>query len=82
MWHSPAAEESEKARCSSAASPKLFTFRGAGMQVSLIAMSRPPQTVALPPPLPLGIKDSLKEDLRLFDEGLFLLKGGLLEGDC
>jgi hypothetical protein len=64
VWHSPAAEESEKARCSSAASPKLFTFRETGMQVSLVAMSHPPQTVALPPPLPLGIKDPLKENME------------------
>jgi hypothetical protein len=39
------------------------------------------RTVAPPPCLPLGIKDWLKEDMRLFDDerlldvGVFLMKG-------
>jgi hypothetical protein len=44
------------------------------------------RTFAPPLCLPLGIKDPLKEDARLFafgilDMGVFW-KGGLLEGDC
>jgi hypothetical protein len=59
------------------------------MQVSLVTMSCPSLRTAAPPCLPLGIKDSLKEDARLFDGGAFgfldvgiFWKGGLLEGDC
>jgi hypothetical protein len=42
-------------------------------------------TAALPPCLPLGIKDSLKVDMRLLDErslldGEFLTEGKLLKG--
>jgi hypothetical protein len=56
-----------KAKCSTAAFSKLFTFREVGMQVPLVTMSRPSQRTAAPPPcLPLYIKDSLKED-RDFD---------------
>jgi hypothetical protein len=52
------AAEGGKAKCSTAAFPKLFT------------MSRPSlRTVAPLPCLPLDIKDSLKEDMRLFDGG-------------
>jgi hypothetical protein len=43
MWHSTAAEESKKERCSSAAFLKLFMFREAGTQVPLVTMSDPPQ---------------------------------------
>jgi hypothetical protein len=68
----PAAEEMEKAKCSTAAFPKLFTFREVRMQVSLVSVSLPsPRTVAAPPCLPLDIKDSLKEDRRLFDGRFF-----------
>jgi hypothetical protein len=52
----------------------LFTFRVQrnGRQVSIVTMSCPsPRTVALPPCLPLDIKDSLKEDVRLFGWGFF-----------
>jgi hypothetical protein len=40
-----------------------------------------------PPCLPLDIKDLMKEDVRLFDEGRLLdegvlAEGKLLEGDC
>jgi hypothetical protein len=72
-----ATEESEKATCSTAAFPNLFTFREVGMQVSLVTMSQPsPRTVAPPPCLPLDIKDLLKEDVRfLMGDGLI---GGLL----
>jgi hypothetical protein len=51
-------------------------------------MSRPSlRTIAPPPCLPLGIKDSLKEDERLLDEGKlfdggFLAEEKLLEEDC
>jgi hypothetical protein len=63
----PAAEQSEKAECSTAAFPKLLTFREVGMQISVVIMSRPsPRTVAPPPFLPLDIKDWLKEDGRVF----------------
>jgi hypothetical protein len=62
----PAAEESKKARCSTAAFPKLFTFREVGTQVSPVTMSRPSlRTVAPPPCLPVDVKDSLKEDERI-----------------
>jgi hypothetical protein len=65
----PASEES-KAECSSAAFPKLFRFREAGRQVSLVTMPCPSlRTVAPPPCLPVDIKDSLQEDTRLFDGG-------------
>jgi hypothetical protein len=40
-------------------------FREAGTQVSPVTMSHPFQRTAAPPCLPLGIKDSLKEDARL-----------------
>jgi hypothetical protein len=56
----PAAEESEKARCSSADFPKLFN---AGFSCHNI-MSLP-ENVALPR-LPLDIKDSLKVDAKVF----------------
>jgi hypothetical protein len=71
----------------------LFKFREAGRQVPLVTMSHPSlRTAASPPCLPLGIKDSLKEDRRLlderklfgegrlFDEGRLLEEGGLLKG--
>jgi hypothetical protein len=59
----PATEESEKAKFSRAAFPKLFMFREVGTQVSLVTVSwLSPRTVAPPPCLPLYIKDSLKED--------------------
>jgi hypothetical protein len=62
-----ATEETKRQKCSTAAFPKLFTFREVGMQVSLVTMSRPsPRTVAPPPCLPVDIQDSLKEDARVF----------------
>jgi hypothetical protein len=64
----PATEKSE-AECSTAAFPKLFTFREVGTQVSLVtvSMSHPSlRTVAPPPCLPLDIKDFLKEDTGFF----------------
>jgi hypothetical protein len=65
----PAVEES-KAECSTAAFPKLFKFREAGRQFSLVTMSHPSlRTVAPPPCLPQDIKDLLKEDLRFFVGG-------------
>jgi hypothetical protein len=54
----PATEEGEKAKCRTAAFPKLFKFRELGMQVSLVTMSRP---VAPPPCLPLDIKQKTLE---------------------
>jgi hypothetical protein len=49
-------------------------FREVGTQVSLVTMSCPSlRTVAPPAFLPLDRKDSLKEDVRVFD-------GGLMEG--
>jgi hypothetical protein len=66
-----ATEEGKKARCSTAAFPKLFTFREVAMQVSLVTMLRPsPRTAAPSPCLPLDIKDLLKEDAGFFDGGL------------
>jgi hypothetical protein len=60
-------------------------FRVAGTQVSPVTMSCPSPRTAVPLRLPLGIKDSLKEDMKLFDKERFLtegelLKGGLLKG--
>jgi hypothetical protein len=69
-WHSPG---HKRGKCRTAASPKLFTFREAGTQVSPVTMSCPfPRTTA-PPYLPLAIKDSLKENMRLFALGAFAL---------
>jgi hypothetical protein len=46
----------------------LHSEKKVGMQVSLVTMSHPSlRTVALPSCLPLGIKDSLNEDMRFFD---------------
>jgi hypothetical protein len=65
----PATEENEKAKCSTAAFPKLFTFREV-RKVSLVTMSHPsPRPVAPPPCLPLDIKDLLKKDVRFCDGG-------------
>jgi hypothetical protein len=86
-WHSPGQRRGGK--CRMAASPKLFTFREAGTQVPPVTMSRPSRRTAAPPCLPLGIKDSLKEDtlgLLLWGFCFGLLGfwlfdvGGLLEG--
>jgi hypothetical protein len=45
-------------------------------------MSHPsPRTVAPPPCLPLDIKDSLKEDVRFFGWGGFLMEGFLMGMD-
>jgi hypothetical protein len=60
-------------------------FREAGTQVSPVTMSRPSPRTTAPPCLPLGIKDSLKEDARLLFWGLFafalrLLLFGFLMG--
>jgi hypothetical protein len=53
----------------------LFIFKEARMQVPLVTMSCPSLRTAAPPPcLPLGIKDSLKEDRKLLDGGSFLMK--------
>jgi hypothetical protein len=56
-------------------------FREAGTQVPLVTMSCPsPRTIAPPPCLPLGIKDSLKEDIG---EMLMLLMAGVcLPASC
>jgi hypothetical protein len=65
------AAEGGKAKCSTAAFPKLFTFSEVRSQVSLVTVSHPsPITVAPPPCLPLDIKVSLKEDGRFLDGGL------------
>jgi hypothetical protein len=67
----PATEDSKKAKCSTAAFPKLFTFREVGKQVSIVKMSHPSlRTVAPLPCLPLDIKHLLKEDERFYDGGL------------
>jgi hypothetical protein len=64
--------EEREAESSSVAFPKLFTYREVGMQVSLVTMSHPSQrTVAPPPCLPLDTKDSLKEEARVFLDGVF-----------
>jgi hypothetical protein len=64
---SPAAEESERQKCSTAAFHRLFMFREVGTQVSLVTMSRSSlRTVAPPPCIPLHIKDLLKEDVEVF----------------
>jgi hypothetical protein len=65
-----AAAESEKAICSTAAFSKLFVFREAGMQVSLVTVSGASLRAVAPPLcLPLNIKDLLKEDKSFFDGG-------------
>jgi hypothetical protein len=75
----PAAEESEKAKCSTAAFPKLFVFGGVGSQVSPVTMScLSLRNVALFPCLPLDIKDLLRENVRFFDGGLM---EGFFDGD-
>jgi hypothetical protein len=51
----------------------LFTFREAGMQVSPVTMSCPSLRTAVPPCLPLDIKDSLKKNLRFFALRAFAL---------
>jgi hypothetical protein len=61
-----------RGKCRTAASPKLFTFREAGMQVSPVTMSHPSLRTTAPPCLPLDIKDSLKEDTRLLLLGFLL----------
>jgi hypothetical protein len=43
----------------------------AGTQVSLVTISHPSARTAAPPGLPLGVKDLLKEDVRLFDGETF-----------
>jgi hypothetical protein len=48
------------------------------MQVSLVTMSRPSPGTAAPPCLLLDIKDSLKEDVRLFLCGLLVFWCGRL----
>jgi hypothetical protein len=59
----PATEERKKARCSSAAFPKLFNAGFSCYNVTPLPENR---IVALPPCLPLDIKDLLKKDTRLF----------------
>jgi hypothetical protein len=78
----PQLQKGAKAKCSTAAFPKLFAFREVGTQVSLVTMSRPsPRTAAPPPCLPLDIKVSLKGDRRFFDGGWNCwLTGGLKYG--
>jgi hypothetical protein len=82
----PSTEENEKAKCSTAAFPKLFTSeKEVGTQVSLVTMSYPsPRTVVPPPYLPLDIKDLLKEDARFFDGRVLWMGdfGGLLAECC
>jgi hypothetical protein len=48
-------------------------FRETGRQVSPVTMSFPSPRTPAPPCLPLGIKDSLKEDGRLLLWELFAL---------
>jgi hypothetical protein len=77
----PATEESKKARCSSAAFPKLFRSRNTCFPFySVAALLR---NIASPPWLSLGIKDLLKEEVRLLDEErIFWMKGGFwVKGD-
>jgi hypothetical protein len=84
-------QKGAKAKCNTAAFPKLFMFREVGWQVSLVVMSHPfPRTVAPPPYLPLFIKYSLKEDRRVdgigLEDGLIgwlwkLLPGAAYEND-
>jgi hypothetical protein len=68
VWHCPRHRREREAKYSTAAFPKLFTFREVGRQVSPVTRSCPSlRTVTLPPCLPLDIKDSLKEDVGFFD---------------
>jgi hypothetical protein len=54
------AAEGGKAKHSTAAFPKLFTFREVGEQVSLVVLSHPSPRTVTPPCLPVDIKDLLK----------------------
>jgi hypothetical protein len=77
----PATEESKKAQCSSAAFPKLLCSEKQEHRFLLLQCHTPPwRTVAHLPCLPLIIKDSQKEDVRLLDEGRLLDGGGFLLG--
>jgi hypothetical protein len=60
----PRLQKGAMAKCSTAAFPKLFTFRERSReQVSLVTVSHPSlRTVASPPCLPLYIKNLLKEE--------------------
>jgi hypothetical protein len=49
-------------------------FREEGMQISPVTMSRRSPRTAAPPCLPQDIKDSLKENTRLFALGAFTLR--------
>jgi hypothetical protein len=55
----------EQPESKTAASAKLFIFREVGTQVSPVTMSCPSLRTTAPSCLPLGIKDSLKEEKRL-----------------
>jgi hypothetical protein len=63
----PQLQKKVKAKCGTAAFPKMFTFREVGNAGSSCYISCPSlRTVEPPPCLPLDIKDSLKEDVRVF----------------
>jgi hypothetical protein len=59
-------------------------FREAGMQVSAVTMSHSSPRTPAPRCLPFGIKDSLKEDARVFAFGFLMERafgcGRFLEG--
>jgi hypothetical protein len=79
VWHSPSRRREQEAKCSTAAFPKLFTFRERE-QVSLVTMSlSSPRTVAPPPCLPLGIRLA-EEGCEGFLMGDILIGGRLERG--
>jgi hypothetical protein len=83
VWHGPSRRREQEAKCSTAVFPTLSTFTEIGTQVSLVTMSHPSlRTVALPPCLPLDIKDSLKEDRGFCLAGCGMLMRLLLSAGC
>jgi hypothetical protein len=68
----PAAEENEKAKCSTAAFPKLFMFRERSRKTgfSCYNVTPLPQNRCSASLFPTGYKRLLKEEARFFDVGL------------
>jgi hypothetical protein len=60
------ATEREKAKCSTAAFPKLFTFREIDNRFLLLKCHALPENYCSTSCLPLDIKDLMKEDMRVF----------------
>jgi hypothetical protein len=66
----PQLQKGVKAKCSTAAFPKLFTFREVESRFLFLQCHAPSlRTAALPPCSPLDIRDPLREDRGFFDGG-------------